>query len=233
MESNPGPTVEQMFQAILDGQKEIKAEIADLKTRLEGTEETIESFGVRLNALEANVNGTHGKLTTTVETVQVQTQNAKFIDLENYTRRSNLIVFGIAESQGETESDLRRMVIDELFGNKLGVNCCSVARIHRLGRNKDNRPIILYFQDYREKQAIWKNVSKLKGSKISIENDYCAETHRKRKLLWQSAKAEKDAGKEVFLLEDRLRIGTDLFSWNDSSNSRQWLSKLKKHPAKA
>lgn len=120
-----------------------------------------------------------------------------------------------------------------MFGNKLGVNCSSVARIHRLGRNKDNRPIILYFQDYREKQAIWKNVSKLKGSKISIENDYCAETRRKRKLLWQSAKADKYAGKDVFLVEDRLRIGTDLFSWNDSSNSRQWLSKVKKHPAKA
>lgn len=112
------------------------------------------------------------------------------------------------------------------------MNCSSVARIHRLGRSERNRPIILYFQNYREKQAVWKNVSKLKGSQISIDNDYSEDTRRKRKLLWESGKAEKAAGKKVFLVNDSLHVDNDIYNWNDTSNTRKWLSKAKKDPTK-
>lgn len=138
-------------------------------------------------------------------------QTRKLTDLEDRGRRSNLIVFGIPEKPDETESDLKRQVISEVFNSKLGVKCTSVARIHRLGRSGSNRPIILFLQDFTKKQAVLKRASKLKGTNIFVQNDYSKQTLAKRKLLWESAKAEKAQGKRAFLVHDKLRVDDDLF----------------------
>lgn len=56
VEENPGPTVEDMFQTLLEGQQAIRADIAGLKARLEITESTVTSLGGRLSNTEAKVN---------------------------------------------------------------------------------------------------------------------------------------------------------------------------------
>lgn len=106
----------------------------------------------------------------------------------------------------------------------MGVSCTSAARIHRLGKSSEGKPIIMYFQDYVEKHSVMQNARKLKGTNISIQGDYCADTRRKRKLLWNSAKADKDSGKKVQLIHDKLRIDDQYFSWDDASNSRKKIS---------
>lgn len=143
------------------------------------------------------------------------------MDLEDRSRRSNVVVFGISEDPAESEADLRRKVITDTFEKKLNVKCDSVARIHRLGKGATNRPVILYFQDYNEKTSVMKNVKKLKGTKIFIQNDYSQQTLQKRKLLWESAKADKSQGKTAFLIHDKLCVGDDLFIWNEAKNERQ------------
>lgn len=58
---------------------------------------------------------------------------------------------------------------------------------------------------------ILKNAKKLKGNKIFIENDYSRQTLRKRKLLLrESAKPDKDSGKDVYLLNDTSVGGGDV-----------------------
>lgn len=66
-----------------------------------------------------------------------------------------------------------------------------------------------------------KNVKKLKGTNIFIQNDYSQQTLQKRKLLWESAKADKSQGKTAFLIHDKLCVGDDLFIWNEAKNERQ------------
>ncbi|CAN7940087.1 unnamed protein product, partial [Ixodes hexagonus] len=106
-----------------------------------------------------------------------------------------------------------------MFLDELDVSCSSAARIHRLGRPAKVRPVILYFQDYQEKQAVLRNSGKLKGTPIFIQNDYSPETLRKRKL-WRSAKPDKDNGTKVSLVNDKLRIDNAYYVWDDSSNAR-------------
>lgn len=61
----------------------------------------------------------------------------------------------------------------------------TVERIHRLGKRRENkiRPVIMRLFDYNEKIEIFKNCKQLKGSNISVSNDFSEATIRKRKLL--------------------------------------------------
>lgn len=110
------------------------------------------------------------------------------------------------------------------------MQCKSVARIHRLGRPGPKRPVILYFQDFAEKQAVLKNCGNLKGTKVNVQNDYSKQTVRRRKLLWDSAKADKAEGRKIFLVHDKLRIDDDMFFWNDATNTREIIINPRSNP---
>lgn len=134
-------------------------------------------------------------------------------------------MFGIPEEPNESEAVLRNKVIKNVFEKKLEVKCVSIARIHRLGKPSEKRPISLYFQDYNEKEAVLRNAKKLKGTSISLQNDYCADTLQKRKLLRDGVKQDKNMGKKVSLVQDKVRIDKQLYYWDDTSNLHKALSK--------
>lgn len=144
----------------------------------------------------------------------------KITDLKDRSRRSNLIVFGIKENPSETTETLRRDVLTDLFANKLEVPCRSVGRTNRIEKPGSQRPVIVFFQDYNEKERILKNAHKPKGFDVSIQNDYSKETLRKRKLLWESAKSEKGQAKKVTLNYDKIHVGRDTYKWDNAKNAR-------------
>lgn len=162
------------------------------------------------------------KRATHVELLEksINALKSKLTDLEDCSRRSNLVIFGIPEDPSEKHSDLKQKVLNDLFSVKLEVSCLSVGRIHRLGRNGNPRPVIVYFQDYNEKQTLFKNARKLKGTKISIQNDYSRETLRKRELLWASAKDDRQQGKNVTVINDKLRVNRELVIWDENLRTR-------------
>ncbi|KAM7300259.1 uncharacterized protein ISCGN_020823 [Ixodes scapularis] len=234
VETNPGPTTEEMFQQIMNGQSAIHKEITELKTQQSKTEVMISGINARfvefdqilheLRQKTERVQALESSLVNLERTVLFQTQ--KITDLEDRSRRSNLVVYGIAETEDETEAQLKSKVITEVLNGILGVTCTSISRIHRLGKPSDKRPVILFFQDYNEKQAILRNAKKLKNTRISICNDYSPSTLAKRRALWLSAKTDKDQGKKVFLVHDKLRINDDWYIWDDVANSRVQLPQL-------
>lgn len=228
VELNPGPTNAEMLQTPTQGQQAIRDDLAELKKRLEVAEKSVTSFSTRMTKLETNVREIARKvdnfetLNNSAEKIQqtLMLQQEKLTELEDRSRMSNLVVFGIDERANETEDVLRQKVIKEVFEDRLDVKCLSVARIHRLGKRRGKRPVILFFQNYTEKQEVLRNCKKLKGTQISVQNDFSAETLRKRKLLWQSAKAEKEQGKKVALVNNKLRVDSQLYAWDDVSNTR-------------
>lgn len=147
-------------------------------------------------------------------------QTRKIADLEDRSRRSNLIIHGIPESGNETEADLMGKIVDDIFKTKLDVKCTSIGRIHRIGKQPGKRPEIIHFQDFNEKKAIQDNATKRKGPKVFIQNDYSQSTLKKRRNLLESAKDEKDQGKKVYLVHDKPNINKELFVWNEAENKR-------------
>lgn len=228
IKSNPGPDIQEMLDKVLEGQKEILKSISDINSEQTAQRATLAAVLQKVSNLETLLN-TMNKSTCKIDNfdtslnvlkTSVADQSEKIVDIEDRSRRSNLIVYGLIEKPNETEDVLRKEVVDELFCKKLNVSCNSIGRIHRLGRQAGNRPVIMYLQDFTEKQEILKNAKKLKGTEIFIQNDYSRCTLRRRKLLWESGKIDKANGKKPYLVHDKLRIDDDTFMWDDSKNMR-------------
>lgn len=207
--NEPLSTVEELLEQILEKQNQMDNRLANLEESLT----KIMNQCARVEILER-----------TVEDVKrtVQHQQQRLIDLEDRARRNNVIVFGVPESENETREDIEQKVVKNIFSEKLGVMVSSVERIHRLGQKKQSRdrPVILKLYDFNEKVAIFKNCKKLKGTKISVSDDYSPETVEKRRLLWKSAQTEKGAGAKVNLVHDKLFINSIAYTWDFEQNVR-------------
>ena len=97
----------------------------------------------------------------------------KFDEVEQYSRRSCLIMTCVKESQEESTD---KIVLD-IFLNNLGVrlDLSEIDRSHRLDpkktdqdRSVSNRLIIIKFISYRSRQKVYKVKKKLKDSSYSI-----------------------------------------------------------------
>lgn len=127
IESNPGPsTTQELLKQLLDGQKCIQERL-----------DTIESKLKKVDSIEKSV----------------QCLERRLVDLEDRSRRINLIVFGISESEHETINAVNDKVITDRFQNTLGVNVRSVERLHRIGGRQPKKPrsVILKLFDHRDK----------------------------------------------------------------------------------
>lgn len=165
IEANPGPSTDEMLKQLLSGQTAIQKELALLTLQQQTTERSIAAINSRLSEIDATLQDLRTGCDQ-IKTIQATVQSVektllaherKLIDLEDRSRRSNLVVFGIPESPNETDTTLRSKVISDVFEKMLSVSCVLVARIHRLGRRTSKRPIILCFQDFSEKQAVLRN----------------------------------------------------------------------------
>ena len=57
-------------------------------------------------------------------------------DLEQYTRRPNLRIFGVPVSENESPRDVKSKVIDIITKNKIEIDPNSLDRAHRIGKEK-------------------------------------------------------------------------------------------------
>ncbi|XP_065286334.1 uncharacterized protein [Dermacentor albipictus] len=211
VESNPGPDYDQFSKQL----KQISDDIRVIK------EERLTSIDLKLDSL-SNLDT---KVSTCMEQINslqkaLISLELKVDDLENRSRRSNLIVYGLPEEAKENEGSLEHKVHEKILKSVLEVEDVTIERIHRLGRPaaKKTRPVILKLLDYRDKTQILSNCYKLKGSSFSIGEDFSWRVRNIRKKLWNYAKARKESGDKVSLSYDKLRINDDLYRWDDETN---------------
>ena len=109
----------------------------------------------------------------------------KTADLEDRSRRNNIVFFNIAESENDNEN-CGRLVKDVLRYHKIidpnpNVDDQWFDRAHRLGpiskkREGKTRPIIVRFTYYRQKEEILVRGSYLRDSKVNMSEDYSRTT---------------------------------------------------------
>lgn len=101
-------------------------------------------------------------------------------------------------------------VIGDLFSNKLAVSVSSSERMHRLGKNNSNRtrPVIVNCFNYNDKIAVQRNCRILKGSPLSVSEDFSEQIRVIRKKLWDSSADDRARGDKVTLVYDKIRIET-------------------------
>lgn len=97
--------------------------------------------------------------------------NKKIDNIEQSTRKRNLRVFGLAETQTENVVSL----IIEFFSSKLGITVVpsEIERCHRVGKYTENksRGIFITFTSYQKRMEVFESKKKLKGEKQTIKED--------------------------------------------------------------
>ncbi|XP_077494403.1 uncharacterized protein LOC144105085 [Amblyomma americanum] len=211
IEANPGPDTAQILtqlQEIASDIKEIKEKrLADIDNKLDA-----------LARLEKQVTSCQEQVAQMSEVIERLEE--RIDDLDNRSRRCNLIVYGLSESEEETKETLRERVNKDIVQDKLDLDAVAIERIHRLGQPAGNkiRPVIMKLLDYREKESILKRGFKLKNSDLSIGEDFSRKIRDIRKKLWDSAKPNRDNGDKVSLSFNKLYINGQAFVW-DSENA--------------
>lgn len=106
----------------------------------------------------------------------------KYIELEQYSRRNNVRIFGIPEDDNE-EVELK--LINALSSKNINIASDFIDRCHRVGHKKKDltRAILVKFTSYKYKSTLLKNRTRLQ--ELRIKEDLAKERYE---LLKAAAK---------------------------------------------
>ena len=155
------------------------------------TQETSDLAG-RIKLAETN-NKSHGE--------KLDNVTSKTNDLEDRSRRNNVVFFNIPESNNtSTKEDCEDKIINLLISRKFfpPEYDMNIERAHRLGPRKNDsdgrpRPIIVRFCFYKDKEAVIRNGRNLMGSNVRMSEDFSKATVVIHKNLANLAKAAKES----------------------------------------
>ena len=186
----------------------MKTDVQELKESLSFTQndkyqsflninEKVQSLKIELSSTKEDV----GVIQKTKPTWALEIHR-KFVDIEDRSRRSNLRILGIKEDPRESWEECENKFYD-LLEEKLEMDTSDIImeRAHYVGRklNDKERATAVQFSLYKDKINILRNCKKLKGTKISILEDFFQETMQNRKEKWKEVLANRKQGKILYL----------------------------------
>jgi len=131
----------------------------------------------------------------------------KYLYLEAYSRRENLKFAGIPESEGESQEDTRRILV-EFLSNQLGFyhpEEIKFQRLHRIGKKGDRpRMIIARFLRHADRERVMKNAFKLKETDFKIFEDLPKELFSLRSICLPFMKPRKQGRKRFLANPNRI-----------------------------
>ncbi|XP_072142124.1 uncharacterized protein [Dermacentor andersoni] len=219
------PSVSEMLAELLNGQKRLAEDIAEIKNFQQSVNTRFETIESRLAALESSphkpavpsdsLNSELARLTN-----EIHNLSTKNDELENRARRNNLILHGLPESSDEDNERLSSDIA-KWFEDKLKMSCPQIERCHRLGRpSRDRpRPVIMKPLDYREKVSVLKSGHKLKETDYRISEDFSLRVRNIRKKLWEASESFRNNGCTVRIRFDHIFIDKVRYNWNSASNT--------------
>ena len=198
---------------------EVRKIACDARDLAESNATAIASLHKHLFNVERKCNGLAAKNKRLIEAQEAQ---------ESYSRKDNLVIRGIDEQEAETEemcvTAVKAVFIDKFDINDACVKNLKIVRCHRLG-NRDttgnyNRPIIVRFLNYNDRQMIWAKRMSLAGSTISISENFASNVEHRRKLLYPILKKSKKSPKytKSYLKGDKLMVDNTEYSLSDAKS---------------
>ena len=125
--------------------------------------------------------------------------------LENYSRRDNLLFYGFDEDKNEDCLErVKNIIINKILPDDPNAKNIRFVRVHRLGRYNRNfkRPIIARFVDYNAKTAVLMNSRNL-VTPYGVSEDFCLNTKNLRQEIHKYVKIAKaklkDTVKSVYV----------------------------------
>lgn len=196
-------STEQIQQTQVAESKDINTRLGELIKSLEFAHNDIEDMKRRMNFLTRENEALNNKVTAlTCENNQLKTDTEKMetrLDyLDDQSRRNNLRFCGIPETGGENWEQCQIRLTDILC-NKLNVNP-QFERVHRVGKPSDKQPrdIVAKFTSFRDRDAVFRDRRRFKGTKIFVNEDLCKGSQTARQQQMNDYHDARREGKTVY-----------------------------------
>lgn len=196
-----------MFDSLHASLADVEAKVDENRLRLESSEKTVTSL--------ADTVEHHSDLLGLL-LKRIKSLEAKNVQLENYSRRDNILFHNVPENETDSSDQYEACVayIHRLLKD-IGLRdpeTLPIVACHRLGRRNTRmrkpRPIIVRFLSRRDRDTVFAKRSACKNE-VKMSADFAAPTQaRRRQLIPILVKAKKSLvyNNKVRLVDDRLII---------------------------
>ena len=208
----------------------LSSEMTFMKTTLQKTIERVETtentnlketkeLGRATNNIEENIHS----LNENIENISSRVENIqeKIYDFEA-NKKNNLIFYGIPNEGHEKESKLIDKVKEVIKANMKIRRELVIASASRMFTGPEVfgcRPVLVTFEEFKDREEVLKNSRLLKKSTISVTEDLSKRTRESRQELRKFMRHVKriNPEKRCFLQYDKLFIDGKLFIFSESS----------------
>lgn len=142
----------------------------------------------------------------------------KVEDLECYSRRENLVFFGISEEPNENCSAKVLSFIEKKLEVKGRI---LLSRAHRLGKKQDtptSRPIIVRFLYPPDRERVWRARGKLVKSNFYVKEDYPEKVEKERERLIPFQRHAKRLGYDSGVSKGKLYVSGRAYTTRNLEN---------------
>lgn len=122
-------------------------------------------------------------------------------------RKLNVLIKGAGKESLEGCNE-----VEEWFKKKLGIEV-KTRTVADISKEKNRETLLVEIANWEMKMSIMKNKSKIKGTKIFIDNDLTKEERIMAACIRKMAKEERSQGKEVKVEYKKLQVDGQLFVW--------------------
>ena len=205
--------------------------LEDILSKLEG-------FNNRFDKMEEKLEAVTEKMEKTIEDQteikkenvrlarQVRDLEDKLSYLEGQSKRNNLVFHGIPEEKEETWDDCEaavRKILEEKMDMEEAWRDTDIAieRAHRIGRFSKGRtrPIIVKFANYKHKNNVFKDKSKLQGSDYRIQEQFSDKIMQERKSFQPMIEKAIKEEKSFFVRYNKLIIDDIVYRFDYETNA--------------
>lgn len=214
-------TVAQLSQLINSRSDALEKLVADNSLRIEGLKKTIDFACAEIKEIKEKSAVLEKRITN--DETRLDSAELRIAELESYSRRWNLRLFGVPEAD---QQDVRQEAISVcqaiLPAEKTRLSSL-IDTVHRLGRKKEKEPrspdkprgIIIQFTSRVTRDAIWKAAKKseyLQSHGLRFAEDLSKIDRERRLQLWPTVKEARHQGKTAYFVGGRAFVaGTEIF----------------------
>lgn len=200
---NREDNMEKILKDIWEELKQMREEARESRGEITKLTKLLESEKEERGIMEQEITFLKKRITTLEESLERR---------DNAERRNNIIVRGVEETEEEDESKTK-CLMENIYRDKLEIDPSGIMSARRLGEKRGNypRPVLISMMDLKGKINVMKQRSRLRGTRIFLEDDYSTLTRDKRRKMLNIVRDQNVPRREIKLRGDKILIGDKMY----------------------
>lgn len=214
-EENPEKMEEmkKMLEEVIKNQKELTKNNKEIKEELKEIKEEVKKNSVIIAEIEVMQKQFQEKEIEWNKEKQelnkrIQLLEKRMEEQEKRKRSNNIIIKGL-----KIDNNRPKDLVQEFLAKELGIDR-TIKQADIIKQSEDSTIIKIETNSAEDKEAIMKKKSKLKGTKIFIDNDYTPDERKMHAVIRKQANEERLKGKTVKIFYNKLSIDNKYYAWN-------------------